>query len=100
MAVFMLTFETITPESAEHGEAADSGVLYEAMSLREAVETMASADYIEANEWPVQCPHWVTGYTTHENYRTGERQNLTLCFPKHLTASTRRRIVRLLGGNC
>lgn len=96
---FTLTFETITPESAEQGDAAERGVLYEAISLREAVDALASADHVEANEWPVRCPRWVTGYTTREDYRTGERENISLHFPDHLTPATRCRIVRLLAGN-
>ena len=38
MTTFLLTFERITPESAALGDAAERGVLYEAITLREALE--------------------------------------------------------------
>jgi hypothetical protein len=96
MTTFLLTFETITPESAEQGDVAEHGVLYEAITLREALEQLEGAETIEANEYPLQCPRWVTGYGTHEDYLSGEVGNISLHFPEHLTPSTRRRIVRLL----
>ena len=96
MTTFLLTFETITPESAALGDVAESGVLYEGISLREAINEMDGAETIEANEYPVQSPRWVTGYGTHEDYLSGEVGNISLHFPEHLTPSTRRRIVRLL----
>ena len=96
MTTFLLTFETITPESAAMGDAAERGVLYEGITLREALEQLEGAETIEANEYPVQCPRWVTGYGTHEDYLSGEVGNISLHFPEHLTPSTRRRIVRLL----
>ena len=96
MTTFLLTFETITPESAALGDVAEHGVLYEAITLREALEQFEGAETVEANEFPVRSPRWVTGYGTHEDYLSGEVGNISLHFPEHLTPSTRRRIVRLL----
>ena len=96
MTTFLLTFETVTPESAALGDVAEHGVLYEAITLREALEQFEGAEIIEANEYPVQSSRWVTGYGTHEDYLSGEVGNISLHFPEHLTPSTRRRIVRLL----
>ena len=96
MTTFLLTFETITPESAALGDVAESGVLYEGISLREAINEMEGAETVEANEYPLHSPRWVTGYGTHEDYLSGEVGNISLHFPEHLTPSTRRRIVRLI----
>ena len=38
MTLFTLTFERITPESAALGDVAEHGVLYEGITLREALE--------------------------------------------------------------
>lgn len=96
MTTFLLTFERITPESAALGDVAESGVLYEGISLREAIDEMDGAETIEANEYPLHSPRWVTAYGTHEDYLSGEVGNISLHFPEHLTPSTRRRIVRLI----
>ena len=97
MTDFLMTYEVITPSSAAHGDAEDSGVLYPSITLREALDELSSAEHVEANEWPVTCPRWITGYRTHEDHEVGDSCNLSLHFPEHLTPSTRRRIARLLG---
>ena len=96
MTDFMMTYELITPSSAAHGDVEDAGILYPSITLREAIEELSGAEYVEANEYPVTSPRWVTGYGTHEDYLSGETGNLSLHFPEHLTPSTRRRIVRLI----
>ena len=97
MTAFMMTYEVITPSSAAHGDVEDAGILYPSITLREALDELSAAEHVEANEWPVTCPRWVTGYRTHEDHQSGEVGNLSLHFPEHLTPSTRRRIARLLG---
>jgi len=97
MAVFTLTFERITPESAEQGDVAERGVLAENVSLREAFEHLWYAERgVEASEWPVQCPRWLTGYETHHCSDTGDTANVSLHFPESVTPASRRRIYRLL----
>lgn len=96
MITFTVSYEVITPASAAHGDVEDSGILYPSVTLREALDEMSGAEYFQANEYPVTCPRWVTGYGTHEDYLSGETGNLSLHFPEHLTPSTRRRIVRLI----
>ena len=97
MTGFLMTYEVITPASAAHGDVEDAGILYPSITLREALDELSSAKHVEANEWPVTCPRWVTGYRTYEDHQSGETGNLSLHFPEHLTPSTRRRIARLLG---
>lgn len=97
MVVFTLTFERITPESAEQGDVAERGVLAENVSLREAFEHLWYAERgVEASEWPVQCPRWLTGYETHRCSDTGAIGNVSMHFPESVTAASRRRIYRLL----
>ena len=95
MTTFLLTFERITPESAAQGDVAESGVLYEGITLREALEQLEGAETIEANEYPLQSPRWVTGYGTHQDTRPADLANTSLHVPEHLTPSTRRRLARL-----
>ena len=95
---FSVTFETITPESAEFGETASAGYLAENVSLGEAIDIMGTGQNgIEADSWPVYYPRWFTAYTTNEDYHTGETENRSLHIPDGVTAASRRRIARLLG---
>lgn len=97
MAVFLLTFERITPESAAQGDVAERGVLAEGVSLRDAVEALWYAERgVEASEWPVRCPRWLTGYETHYCSDTGDTANVSMHFPESVTGASRRRIYRFL----
>lgn len=99
--MFSVTFETVTPESAEHGDFEDSGFVSENVSLREAVETLGYGNgRVEANCYPVNLhcvPRWFTAYQTSENYTTGETENRSLHLPDNITPSSALRIARLLG---
>ncbi len=75
------TFEVITEESAEHGEAADSGfiTMLGEESLRGMVDLLRGT---EPSRWPLPAPQdadwcgniWFTRYGEHD-YRTGEYEN-------------------------
>lgn len=95
---FSITYETITPESAEHGETDDTGFVYEDLCFREAFQRIEYADgysNCEANECPVRSPRWLTFYSINEDYSTGEVTNWFLHIPEHVTPSSRVRIARL-----
>lgn len=97
MRAFLVTFQRFTPESLEHGEAEESGVLYESVSLREAVEELSYAsEGIHASEYPAVSPAYITGACTRDDPRTGEFYDLSLHFPAHITPASRRRVLRLL----
>jgi hypothetical protein len=104
MALFDVTYEIITRESAEHGEADEIGYICEAVTLREALESVNETrtcrvdciQAIEADEYPIVAPSWVTVYNGGE-YETGAHENRSIHFPESLTPATRRRIARLLG---
>ena len=95
---FNVTFETVTPESAEHGDTADSGFVSQDVALREALDDLGFGDGgCEANESPVTDPRWVTMYQTNHDYRTGEIENRSLHFPDSMTAASKLRVCRMLG---
>lgn len=96
---FNVTYETITPESAENGEADSSGFMLENGSLREAWDIVrwGCEGGVEANEWPMQSPRWVTFYSAERDYRTGEETNYSVHFPGNITPSSARRLARFLG---
>lgn len=97
MQKFNVTFETITPESAEHGDVESRGFLCEAVGLREALDGLDGlGSYVEADCCPVRSPRWFTAYSVREDYGTGETENRSLHLPDSLTESSRLRIARLL----
>jgi hypothetical protein len=98
MIMFNVTYESITPESAEHGDFANSGFIAQGVGLRDAIEYLGyGGDGVEANEYPVTAPRWITAYRTDENYQTGAIENRSLHFPESMTAASRRRVCKLLG---
>ena len=98
MLKFNVTYETITEKSAERGDTADAGFLAENVSLREAIDELGYGQQgMEANEYPVSDPKWITAHGTDEDYGTGEVENRSLHFPDTMTASSKLRVCRLLG---
>jgi hypothetical protein len=93
---FSVTFEVVTPESAENGEADSSGYAIEGASLREALDALGCGEGgVEANEYPIEDPRWITAHDVER--ATGETENRSLHFPDSVTPSTKIRICRLLG---
>ena len=101
---FLVTYEIVTPESAEMGDAEARGFIGEGLTLREAFEAVNGTrtslvdcvQSIEANEYPCVAPSWVT-VTNGMEFETGAHESRSIHFPQSLTASTRRRICRALG---
>lgn len=93
---FDITFETITPESAEHGESADSGFYMENITLREAWEFLRWEGYCEASDGHIPSARWLTFYGE-QCPMTGDYVNYSLHFPKNLSQHSRLRIARLFG---
>lgn len=125
MPEFTVTYEIVTPESAEYGDVAERGfvaignfaapihpvieakpytVEAHSMGLRDALELVRDTRTsrvdgvagIEANEYPVTCPRWITVYNGME-YETGATESRSIHFPDHITPASRRRIARLMG---
>jgi len=96
-AKFAVTYEIVTEESAQHGDAAARGYLLEDCTLREAVDTLG-AGHIEADSYPVTlatAPRWFTCYHGID-YRTGNDESRALHVPDSVTAASRLRLARLL----
>jgi alcohol dehydrogenase class IV len=101
--VFSITYDIVTEESAEHGDTADAGFIAENMTLRDAVETLFETrtsqvdgvSAIEASEYPVTCPQWVTVQNGME-YLTSAYESRSLHFPNDMTAASRVRVCRLV----
>ncbi len=99
MEKFNVTYEIVTPESAEYGEAEECGFIAEDVDLREAF-CLVGHMAIEADSWPTSLdnpPRWLTNYEFNENYTTGARESRSLHLPDTITGSSAMRIARLLG---
>lgn len=100
-AKFSVTYEVVTPESAEDGDTAERGFVVEDVSLRDALDEF-DCGAIEPSSWPVDFNWQHTWYTERDgriDYLTGAVETRSFHLPKDLTPSTRRRIARLLGWN-
>jgi hypothetical protein len=94
---FRVTYDIVTPESAENGEAAENGFIsdyglrYETappcMTLREALR-LVSPSY--------DCGRWFDEPEHNTDYRTGAVESRALHPPKNITPASYRRLARLL----
>lgn len=100
---FNVTYDVVTPESAEHGDS-EAGFVAEDLPLRAALECLFETrtsrvdgvSAIEANEYPVEFPYWLT-VTNGMEFETGAYESRSLHFPDWVTGSSRRRVARLIG---
>lgn len=104
-----VTYEIVTPESAEYGDAEEHGFVAQNVSFRDALNYWDGMHcHVEANCYPVNnrgricvCPRWFTAYKvndgTRDYYETGAEESRDLHIPDHITPSSRLRIARLIG---
>lgn len=100
---FIVTYEVITRESAECGEAEERGVICEGETLREAIRELNCTrtnrvDGVEAVE-PSNShgrARWITVYNGME-FETGAHENRSLHISDSVSDSSARRIARLCG---
>lgn len=98
---FRVTYDITTPESAENGEAAESGFVEpggwrhalgnesaEGMTLREALELCSPQE---------DCGRWFTETDGRDNYVTGANEMRALHPPRSITPASYARLKRLLG---
>ena len=105
-ARFAVTYEIVTPESAERGDADERGYVWETATLRDAIQDVrrtrtAQCDGVESVETDrdpciVGRVRAVT-ITNGAEFRTGASESRTLHIPDSVTLATSRRIARLLG---
>ena len=103
MTPFHVTYEVVTPESAEHGDYAEIGYAMPhgwrfpleqcddmaalGLSLREATRMVGHVE---------DCGRWFAETSGDTDYRTGAETRLNLHPPKNITPSSYRRLKRLL----
>lgn len=103
MGEFNVTYDVITPESAEYGDTAENGFVIEDATFSSALDAFApdwrycGFPHIEANEWPVS--EGIRWFTIHDemDIETGCENSRSLHIPEHIKGETRLRIARFLG---
>ncbi len=93
MTHFNVTYEIVTPESAENGDSDESGFISEGVSLRKAIDDLfatrtskcGGVASIENND------RWITVYNGTE-FLTGAQESRSLHFPQNITAASKARI--------
>jgi hypothetical protein len=102
--MFSVTYEIVTPESAENGDADERGFISQSVSLREALRDVlevrcdghcGSIEAIEASCSELEHARWITVYNGAE-YLTGACESRSLHWPEHITPASRARILRLV----
>lgn len=97
--MFSVTFEIVTPESAEYGEADSRGFVLESCTLREAIEALGGYA-CEADSAPISLanpPRWFTNYDYGEDYSSGAHEARSLHLPRNISSHSAMRVARLLG---
>jgi len=96
MKVFSVTFETVTPESAEQGDVEEQGFVCQQVDLREAFEEIGNTAMEHDGSM-----RWFTNYEygngTRAYYEQGLEESRSLHLPDSTTNASRIRIARLLG---
>lgn len=104
MPNFDVTYEIVTQESAEFGDADESDFVVQNVCLRDAIDAVTSTrtnrvggvECVEASDSRIEQARWITVQNGME-FETGACESRSLHFPRNLTGSSRRRIARLLG---
>lgn len=106
-ALFTVTYDIVTPESAENGNTEENGFIAERVPLREAIDLVTGtrtryvdgAECVECDEYPVRAPRSVVIVNGME-FLTGAQESRSLHMPENITPASRLRIARLLGVRC
>jgi hypothetical protein len=101
--MWSVTFEIVTPESAEQGDAESRGYIAQDVTLRDAIDSLfetrtsrvSGVECIEPNDSQHSAARWITVYNGME-FETGAHESRSLHFPNCITAASRVRLVRLL----
>lgn len=104
MILFSVTFEIVTPESAEQGDYDESGFICEGSRLRDAIDDVRSTrtnqvdgvECIEMSASNIAVADWISIRNGME-FETGAWESRSLHIPNNVTTASRRRIARLIG---
>ncbi len=99
MKGFNISYDIVTPESAEAGCTEDSGMHAEGLTFREAMDELRwhRGCEVEADSYPLQRPRWFTFIAADTDYATGAVTSYSLHIPEHITEASRQRIARIVG---
>ena len=89
---YSVTYDIVTPESAENGDVAEAGYVAEDVSLRDAIAAVGGVCYEHNGGY-----EWFTNCEYNLNYGTGAQESRSLHLPDGITGASRVRIGRLLG---
>lgn len=98
MNAFRVTYDVVTPESAEHGDTADSGYYSRGgwkhndpsdWTLHEVVSQFGRNSLED-------CGSWFATTDSDTNYRTDEDTSYAVHPPRNITAASYGRLIRLL----
>jgi hypothetical protein len=104
MPVFHVTYDIVTPESAEEGCTAENGFVHPngGRDAIEVVDKMSDYDMDLRTAMRHCCPAedtgggWFSGYPETINYATGEEMTTALHPPRTITPASFQRLKRLL----
>ena len=91
-----VTYEIVTPESAEHGDAEDRGFIDEGCSFRDAV-MLVSGHATEPSDSHVSYARWFTHHNYSNDFMTGAEESRSIHIPDSVSEASRKRIAKLLG---
>jgi len=103
MPAFHVTYDIVTPESAEHGDFAESGFLDAMGSRIEALfgKLTPGVDLSLRQALNLCCPNedsgsWFTESDGRADYQTGANERRALHPPRNISPASYRRLARLL----
>jgi hypothetical protein len=103
-ARFSVTYDIVTPDSAEHGDTDECGHIGQGLTLREAIKELHATrtcrvdgvQAIETDSFPCTAPRWIT-VTNGMEFETGAHESRALHIPNNVTPASARRIAMLAG---
>lgn len=100
MTRFNVTVETVTPESAEHGDCSDRGFVSKNCSIHAALAALGFT-YSGRRQSGLgfeDSGSWFSTIDPERDYRTGSETTYAIHPPRTITKSSYRRLARLLTG--
>lgn len=108
MSGFRVTYEIVTPESAEEGDAAERGFIGRQFGLKWTIEEALAADDSDLNmslreasrhvsAAMEDCGTWFSEIDGRQDYASGAEERRSLHPPANITAASYGRLARLVG---
>ena len=101
--LFSVTYEIVTAQSAEHGDAAERGFEWQNANLRDAVKTVLGTRSSRCSQEVIEAFETGCGYAVRvinsPCYDTGEQESRTLHIPPLISRVSARRIAKICGAH-